>query len=489
MVFVGEHVLPTIASGEGGQLTVHHAWGTSPFLPRSGTIASEALIRAIQLAPGALHAGSHLQLRTMLIRQPASLKWVHLATTGTLGSSTAAGKDVTDVKLGTVRILGNDVPTEEVSTIQGLLAELSWWHGIVLGEHSDTATVGPIYSSWYPSRNAWTPCPCWVIQLTTGVGSLSWDSRGAEGPFLNRADGWCATDLSDVGRRVLGYPGGITASSVVPQRYIILSDSRGWIDDIRMVGTKLTITSSRPRLDGQFCTIDGVDLDGESHKRIVELEEGIATVDLGRTLRGPTVHLFTQDEQLLDRFEEHEHRLTWDRSVLQPQGGSAVGVDLTRTLENGEGETVEFKEWIPLERHEAKSRELLDTIVAFGNAKGGTLLIGVNDYGVCVGTAKPLMRILAKKDLPDLEARRDSYVKGLQKAIAEGVSPHVSVAFRWRDLDGQWVLQLVVKPCADKPCCVTDTDRFLVRKGATNRMLKRPEFELMFRRSRSDDPA
>jgi len=50
---------------------------------------------------------------------------------------------------------------------------------------------------------------------------------------------------------------------------------------------------------------------------------------------------------------------------------------LDRLLAEGESETVEFKESL--------DREALETVAAFANTRGGTLLIGVQDDGTARG--------------------------------------------------------------------------------------------------------
>lgn len=50
-------------------------------------------------------------------------------------------------------------------------------------------------------------------------------------------------------------------------------------------------------------------------------------------------------------------------------------IELLRTISKGEGEALEFKESF------AEERELLETICAFSNSRGGKILVGVNDKG------------------------------------------------------------------------------------------------------------
>ncbi|RLF04836.1 MAG: hypothetical protein DRJ64_06375, partial [Thermoprotei archaeon] len=54
--------------------------------------------------------------------------------------------------------------------------------------------------------------------------------------------------------------------------------------------------------------------------------------------------------------------------------------DILELIGRGEGETVEFK------RSLAEFREIVETICAFSNTHGGTVLVGVSDDGEVIGT-------------------------------------------------------------------------------------------------------
>src|SRR5437667_8438542 len=57
--------------------------------------------------------------------------------------------------------------------------------------------------------------------------------------------------------------------------------------------------------------------------------------------------------------------------------------DLSELLQAGEGQRLEFKE------EAIKPSDLAETLVAFANAQGGIVIIGVNDAGEPVGMRQP----------------------------------------------------------------------------------------------------
>jgi ATP-dependent DNA helicase RecG len=66
-------------------------------------------------------------------------------------------------------------------------------------------------------------------------------------------------------------------------------------------------------------------------------------------------------------------------------------MSLQKTIQDGEGKTIEFKIELP------NSNTLAKTIIAFSNTGGGKLIIGVNDQGGIVGL-EPDVNIFELKD-------------------------------------------------------------------------------------------
>lgn len=60
-------------------------------------------------------------------------------------------------------------------------------------------------------------------------------------------------------------------------------------------------------------------------------------------------------------------------------GGIDMSIDVKSLIEQGEGQQIEFKRGFTTEN------EAIETICAFANSQGGTVLIGVSDVGVVVG--------------------------------------------------------------------------------------------------------
>jgi len=124
----------------------------------------------------------------------------------------------------------------------------------------------------------------------------------------------------------------------------------------------------------------------------------------------------------------------------------------------GEGPRIEFKEELPSDEH-----RLLDSIVAFANTNGGTILLGVKDDGEIVGI---------QKNLEDVKQTITNW-------ISDKCDPPPQIELHQVQVNEKIVLVVDVAEGPNKP--YQDIDRgFLVRRGASNRQGRRSEIGQMF---------
>ena len=99
---------------------------------------------------------------------------------------------------------------------------------------------------------------------------------------------------------------------------------------------------------------------------------------------------------------------------------------LTELIEKiilGEDSTIEFKRELP------RRKDLADEIAAFANARGGVILIGVNDYGDIVG--------IDRKDLDQIETT-------VLEACRDSIEPMVSIFTEKLQIDEKILLKIDV---------------------------------------------
>jgi len=122
---------------------------------------------------------------------------------------------------------------------------------------------------------------------------------------------------------------------------------------------------------------------------------------------------------------------------------------LKALIARGESQFLEFKFEVN------SARDISETLSAFANADGGTILVGVKDNGVIAG-------IRLEEELYVLEAAADMYCKPALKPILK----------RW-DIDGKSVLEVVITEHFQKPILSESQPgnwRAWIRIGASNRL-------------------
>lgn len=131
-------------------------------------------------------------------------------------------------------------------------------------------------------------------------------------------------------------------------------------------------------------------------------------------------------------------------------------------LANGENDTVEYKPFV--EPRHAKESELVETVIAFANTRGGRLYVGVADDGVPQGEAE-----LRKLFRADLDSAAKAQEDRLRLLIRERIKPVPDVSVKQAIIHGEPVVVVDVKPGGRRPYATHENKAF-VRKGATNKL-------------------
>jgi hypothetical protein len=149
-------------------------------------------------------------------------------------------------------------------------------------------------------------------------------------------------------------------------------------------------------------------------------------------------------------------------------GEDSPTVQLEDLLAAGEGEHVEFKASARWDYKQGKPNPLLEavivkTVAGFLNAKGGTLVLGVDDGGEVIGVEQD-MKTLGKRQ--DRDGYQQFLVNLLSSALGRDVFADLEVSFR--DSGGKTVC-LITARRSSKPVYVTDGQHttFYLRTGNT----------------------
>lgn len=156
--------------------------------------------------------------------------------------------------------------------------------------------------------------------------------------------------------------------------------------------------------------------------------------------------------------------------VHPPAGASRVEELIAR----GEGPVVEFKSsfrWDVKNNQQADflMAECIDTVAAFLNGKGGTLLIGVQDDGTPFGLVRDLKLAGGSRDKFELSLRNQ-----INEQIGRGFAHLLEITFE--ECDGHTVCLVEVQP-APEPAYVKEkgSPQFYVRLGNQSPKLPLPD--------------
>lgn len=168
------------------------------------------------------------------------------------------------------------------------------------------------------------------------------------------------------------------------------------------------------------------------------------------------------------------------KNMVQEASGRSLADDPRALIDKGESQYIEFKETL---RYDAKkgetSKELervvLKTIVAFLNAEGGTLFVGVNDDGVATGLDNDY-KTLTKKNRDGFENHLTMLVK-----TQVGITFVKYVKTRFDVIDGRDICMVTVKS-SHKPAYLQGhngdkREEFFVRVGNSSQPFSMSEAE------------
>ena len=139
--------------------------------------------------------------------------------------------------------------------------------------------------------------------------------------------------------------------------------------------------------------------------------------------------------------------------------------------DGGEGLHVEFKPFIDprertADRRKTKLRELITTVVAFANTKGGRVYLGVDDNCSVTGIDRGL-RKWADSDVGEDSLAR--YLGTLKSKIKDLVHGEIAATVTYAEFGDVHVVIIEIPQAAEKPVRIIDDNHLYVRTGASNR--------------------
>ena len=103
-------------------------------------------------------------------------------------------------------------------------------------------------------------------------------------------------------------------------------------------------------------------------------------------------------------------------------------MDLKEIIKSGESETIEIKSSL------SETKQIIETLSAFSNTKGGTIVIGVSDKGEFLGIG------IGKKT-----------IESLANKIKQNTDPMVYPLIRVEKTDDKWIVLIEIEESKQKP--------------------------------------
>ena len=243
---------------------------------------------------------------------------------------------------------------------------------------------------------------------------------------------------------------------LVPRFEVIVPDYRARIKHLRLTGKRVqadieTLEISEEHLKTKFyCRTD----DNHYTSEDLPIEDGRVVFTPEEIPHQVEVHIVSaQDGESIDRKSFDIRYPTRGSSVITRD----IETQLIDLIDRGESKTLEFKEKLNRER----PKEFLETVVAFSNTQGGTILLGVDDNCRIVGF---------KEDVEET----------ILNWIAEYCDPPIDVKIKQGSrIQEKEIVLIEVVAGKNKPYNLKDGGIY-VRRGPSDRQIKRTELDELY---------
>lgn len=164
-----------------------------------------------------------------------------------------------------------------------------------------------------------------------------------------------------------------------------------------------------------------------------------------------SVYLLRNDGEILDFRRIH---LNWPSSPSKDVVIDIKESDILNMLKQGENQYVEFKR----ELNNKDKEEFAETVVAFANGKGGTILIGVDDKSNIVG------------------CNQDKIEDAIVSSLKSRCDPFIAPDIKKVTTDDGSIIVIRINEGTNKPYTLRDKGIY-VRSGSTDRIASRIELD------------
>ena len=238
---------------------------------------------------------------------------------------------------------------------------------------------------------------------------------------------------------------------------ILIPDYRAKIEKVRLIEDKVELCIKAPFISEKDLILKAYyKTENERVNLSTEIKEGNASIALKSSFSLLELYLSSKKGELIDKKTINSQFVTNDKSIEIEYSKETVE-NLIKAKEN---QTVEKKREIG--KTEKGQLELLESVTAFSNSKGGIIIIGVDDCGNVVG-------------LDDIEKEKQRIIS----LIGKKCEPKVDFEIKEAKIDSKNLLLIAIMAGNNKPYFL-DEKGFLLRDNDTDRLIKRAEMDEIF---------
>lgn len=125
---------------------------------------------------------------------------------------------------------------------------------------------------------------------------------------------------------------------------------------------------------------------------------------------------------------------------------------------------MEFKPFV--KRESQKYDELIRTVIAFANKRGGAIYLGITDYQEICGVEKELREFAPKEERFSLDVCADRFCSLVKKQVGDNVSGNIEFRVEPIRICEKLLIRIFVKEGSEKPYSDVKTQEIWTRRGA-----------------------
>ena len=196
--------------------------------------------------------------------------------------------------------------------------------------------------------------------------------------------------------------------------------------------------------------------------------------NIGKRIEEFEIYLIDEEGNIYDYHKESRYKVEGGERIFGKAVEHEIEDIIKIGLSSGENEYFEYKPYI--KKGDTKINEIIETVIAFANTKGGYILIGVSDYVQIEGIENEIQKE-ARKQKKDSDIILKDYIGYVRKQISDALNKALYVEIKPHVYSGRTLLIIEVPEGKSKPYANIHTKDIFVRKGANN-VKPDPETEL-----------